>query len=824
MTVYPLQANMTRGELSPYVAARADTEHYAAGLAEARNVVVMKYGGVTRAPGTLYTGPTKTNAKKSRMLRFEFNRNQVYAIEAGDLYFRFWTSAGRIEDPPGTPVEVVTPYAEADLPFLRVRQLGDVIYIWCKKAAGGAHQPRTLTRNSETSWTLALHDNKGGPYMKEETEGTTLTPAATGAVHPFMTSNATPSGTAADDGGQSSAWQAIDGDKLTEWGRSNASGWISYDFPGSTTKVADAYWIKARSGGDAKAPVSWSFQGNNGSSWVTLDARQGETGWAMGEVRFYDFDNKTAYQGYRIFIDGSEASGDVGFAETGWHQSADTQTPFNLVASSVNGINDNAGFKASDVGRSIRLRGSDNRWRNAVIAAFTNANTVTIRLDGHALPDLSPVSRWQLGALSEETGWPSVGAVYEDRLFHAGTDADPLGIWGSVNADYDNHEVSTPVVADDGVSVRLTGGKLDDISWLTEMKDSLVVGTAGSLRAVGRNNDNEALGPSNFRQRQQTLTPASNAEPVTVENALLFVDLFEQSLYEAIYTYEVDGYVARETSTLSEHLFAAGIAEIVYVAKPHSIVVCRRYDGKLVFFTYDRAHKVSGATLVDFGGEVESVLDLPGATGTDLWMTVKRTVDGATVRYVERLAEFWREDYTVQGLPVYAACAAQYSGAATDEVTGLTHLEGETLGVWADGRDIGDAVVDSGVLTLPGGIEAEDIVVGLRMPWRLKTMRLSQIGNQDGSGLGRRVTIINGHIDLCESAGIRLGTEGGPMDDLRFEDEAEENPGDPVPLRTGMFPGPVDDNWRNDGVIAIEGDRMYPATVRAIQLEIDGEP
>ena len=53
MTVYPLQANMTRGEMTPYVHARADTEHYAAGLALARNVIVMKYGGVTRVPGSL---------------------------------------------------------------------------------------------------------------------------------------------------------------------------------------------------------------------------------------------------------------------------------------------------------------------------------------------------------------------------------------------------------------------------------------------------------------------------------------------------------------------------------------------------------------------------------------------------------------------------------------------------------------------------------------------------------------------------------------------------------------------------------------------------
>ena len=167
MTVSPLQANMTRGEMTPYVHARADTEHYAAGLALARNVIVMKYGGVTRVPGSLYQGDAKNASKTARFIRFEFNREQVYAIEAGDLYFRFWTASGRVEVA-SVPVEVVTPYLEADLKYLRARQLGDVIYIWCAKAAGGAYQPRTLTRNSETSWTLALYTVKDGKIVQEE--------------------------------------------------------------------------------------------------------------------------------------------------------------------------------------------------------------------------------------------------------------------------------------------------------------------------------------------------------------------------------------------------------------------------------------------------------------------------------------------------------------------------------------------------------------------------------------------------------------------------------------------------------------------------------
>lgn len=811
---------MTRGEVTPLVHARGDTEHYQAGLAMARNVCVLRYGGVTRTPGTLYEGLTKNNAKKSRFIGFEFNRSQVYAVEAGDLYFRFWTPAGRIEVA-SVPVEVVTPYLEVDLKYLRVRQSGDVLYIWCRKADGSAYQPRTLTRTSETVWTLATYNSLDGPYLPINVTATTLTPAESGAVHPRMTSNTAPTGTAAATAG--SAWNAFDRDTLTAWTIGAGTGFISYDFAGSTTKVCNAYWIRAILNSVDKTPIAWVFEGYDGADWIVLDSQRAQGGWTRSEIRFYTFANETAFQSYRLTIEGSDNTGDIALAEMGWAEAGDTMTPFNLTASSIVGINDGTGFQTSDVGRVIRLLGKDGKWRWAKIAARTSTTVVTIRLYGHALPDLSPIINWRLGAWSDESGWPSAGAIYEDRLTHARTEADPLGLWMSKSADYDNFETSVPIVDDDAISVRLTGGKLNDIGWLAEL-DDIVAGTAGSIRAVGRNNANAALGPSNARQKTETIAPSSLAEPVMVENILLFMDFFEQRLYEAAYTYEIEGYLARETSTLNEHLFASGVEEIVYVSHPHKIVVCRRYDGLLIFFTYDREQKVAGATLVDFGGVVESVMALPGDVGTDLWMTVQRTVNGSTVRYVERLAEFWREDTSAQDAPLYAACGAIYDGAPVTSITTADHLIGATVGIWADGRDIGDAVVNgSGDFTLPGGVSASTIAYGLRMDWRIDTLRLTQIGNRDGSGLGRKANIVEGFVDLFESAGIECGSLS-VQDLLTFEDEAEADPDAAVTLRTGMYSLKADDSWKNNGVVVIKGDRMYPATIRAVQMNVDGEP
>lgn len=821
MAVNTLQANFTRGWVTPYMHARVDTEFYQAGVAEATNVVLLRYGGVTRAPGTLFHRAQKLAGSKARILPFEFNRAQVYAIEAGVGYFRFHTGGGTVESAPGVAYEVASTYTEADLPYLRVRQSGDAVYVWCK-----GHQPRVLRRLAETDWVLLDYTPFDGPYLPVNTTGTTMMPASTGHITPEMTSNATGGCTASSSTGSGVEYQMFDRDTSQIVALSvSEDGWIQVQLP--TARVADHYALTCTKNAVRYGDyiTRWTLSGSaDGVTWVALDSRQGESGWTNGETRYFDFTNVVAYTYYRLTYSGGGGADSVNAAmgELAIGENGDYQTPFALTASAVTGINDDAGFLASDVGRCIRLQGADGLWRWARIITRVSATQVTIRMYGHALPDTGAVKNWRLGAWSAYTGWPATGAVFEDRMAHARTDEDPLGGWLSVNGAYDNFTVSAPVVDDDAVSFRLTGGKLNDIGWLNENRD-LMAGTAGSLRAVGRNDAGKAISPSNLRQRTETITPASDAEPINIENVILFLDFFEQRLYEAAFTYESEGYAAREVSTLNEHLFANGVKQIAYLPIPHKIIVGRRLDGKLVFFTYDREQKVAGGTLVDIGGAVEDVCALPGVNGTDLWMTVRRTVNGSTTRTVERLAEFWRRDYTIQGSPVYAAASVVYSGAAASVLTGLDHLEGETLGVWADGRDIGAATVADGELTLPYELQASEIVAGLRMPARVQGLRLSQIGQQDGSGLGRAVIISSASIDLYETAGLRIGSLSR-VDDMQFEADAELDPEAETPLKTGMYSFPVDDSWNNTGVYVFETDSMHPFTVRAVSLGVEGEP
>lgn len=819
MVVRTLQVTGTRGEITPLMHARIDTEFYQSAYALARNMVLTRYGSMTRAPGTIYEGSVKNAKTLTRMLPFEFNEEQIYAVEAGNGYFRFWTPEGQVVDS-GSPYEIASVFDTDDLPFLHGKQVGDAYYLF----SGGRKRVQVLKRRGETDWVLEPYETKDGPYLPINETATTLTPSDYGDLTPKMTSNTAPRGTLTSSPSYSDAWRAFNKSKQNGaiWQKTQ-TGWVQYQ--DTAPAIIDAYYFTSTSEehpGDT--PVAWTVEGSNdGVVWVTLDSRQGETGWRSGETRFYEFSNKTAFLYHRLVWLSNDSGEWTRIYELGFHRAAENQTPFNLTASSTDGINDGDGFVAEDIGRSIRLQASDGRWRWAEVTEVVSSTVVKVRLHGHALPDLKAILNWRLGAWSDRSGWPYTGRVFEDRLTLAGADNDPIGLWMSVNGAYDDFRTSVPPVDDDALTLRLTGGKLNAIQWLAE-SGTLLAGTADILRSVGGRDQGAALSPTNVRQRAETAVGAARIEPVEVENVVLFVHRHRRRLYEAGYSFEADGYLAREVSTLNEHLFRPGIEQIAFFDDPFKYCLCRRTDGKIVFFAYDREQKIVGGTLCDYG-YVRDIMTMPGRGGTDVWMVVDRGED--TV--LERLAPFPAVEGVINGslgmdLPVQSLCSAVHEvEVETDTFAVPACLEGETLGVWADGRDLGDVEVVGASIVLPYGRTAFQVVVGRRMPWKLQTLRIATYGQQDGAGLGRKVRIVEAFVDLYESSGVRGGTLTEIMD-LVDEASAEYNPDDPEPLLTGMYPIHADDSFQNTGVFVMEGDKMHPVTIRGFSLAVEGEP
>lgn len=142
------------GELSPLIAGRVDQQKYFNSLKTCLNWVPLVQGGIRVRGGFKYAGAAKNNDETCYLFRFIFSRTDSYVLEFGDLYIRFWKYNATTGEPEqiqngGSPLEVVTPYTEAQVPDLQIVQSADVLFL-----VHGSHEPARLSRTSETSWTL----------------------------------------------------------------------------------------------------------------------------------------------------------------------------------------------------------------------------------------------------------------------------------------------------------------------------------------------------------------------------------------------------------------------------------------------------------------------------------------------------------------------------------------------------------------------------------------------------------------------------------------------------------------------------------------------
>jgi hypothetical protein len=181
MPLRPFTYSFNGGEVSPRFEGRADHQRYFSSLRICENFVVNPIGNADRRPGTRFIAQAKWQFQKIRLVPFKFSVNQAYAVEMGHEYLRFYRTQQRIENPPGTPVEVASPYQESDLFGIQFAQQQDVMW-----QAHPAYAPRKLLRFSDTQWTLPVIPFDPPPSVEEPiTGGVPLTLGATTGASVF---------------------------------------------------------------------------------------------------------------------------------------------------------------------------------------------------------------------------------------------------------------------------------------------------------------------------------------------------------------------------------------------------------------------------------------------------------------------------------------------------------------------------------------------------------------------------------------------------------------------------------------------------------------
>lgn len=437
--------------------------------------------------------------------------------------------------------------------------------------------------------------------------------------------------------------------------------------------------------------------------------------------------------------------------------------------------------------------------------------------------------QWAEGAWSEKNGYPAALTFFEDRLWWAATSNNPQTMWASVSGEYENHNAApvAGIVTDDAaLALTLNAGQVNVIRWMADDEKGLMVGTVGGEWIVGPATTTEALSPTNILALRSTTYGCAAIQPIRAGKAVLYVQRAGTKVRELAYVFEADGFRAPDMTLLSDHITSGGIVDTAYQQEPHSIHWAVRTDGTLLALVYDRDQDVVGWHRCVLGGnsdasgtqaQVESVAVIPSADGArdELWMVVKRYIDGATKRYVEYLTKFW-EDGDDQEDAFFVDCGLTYSGAAATTISGLDHLEGETVSVLADGATHPDATVSSGQITLDRS--ATKVHVGYGYNSDGKSLRL-EAGAQDGTAQGKTKRIHRVVIRLNESLGLKVGPSFDNLDTVYFRTSADEMDTAPA-LFTGDKEVLWDGDYETEGQLCWRQDQPLPLHILALMPQV----
>lgn len=444
---------------------------------------------------------------------------------------------------------------------------------------------------------------------------------------------------------------------------------------------------------------------------------------------------------------------------------------------------------------------------SARIVTVTADNSVTADVI-QPLGDTSATALWAFGAWSERYGYPAAIALFDGRLWFLRGNA----YWGSVSDHFTQFAIGP--LASDAIG-RTFGGPLASVRWAVG-SSRLLVGLSGFESEIGSNSFDEVLKPENVRARNKTTRGSADTAAVLVDEAALFVNRSRQRVYRYGYSNQIGDMATIDMTRMHREIASTGgFVELSWQQEPEPRLWCVRADGEVAVLVFDQEEGVVAWCRLVTDGVVESVCCLPTDTAEDeVYLVVRRTVNSATVRHVERVApEAWSSLQEAWRLHD----GLSYSGTATTTLSGLGHLEARSdVYVWANGRELGPFTVSSGSITLPQSVTYA--IAGLKYEGRYKSGRLAW-GAQMGASLIANKQLEKVGVVIHRTAGgaLRWGDSFSDME--RLDDRINDGTlvfDAAVQLWSGDFEFNVHGWTDRDTRLCISMDTAGPATVLAV--------
>ena len=650
-------------------------------------------------------------------------------------------------------MNLATTWTANDLRALRWDQSGDIIFVACD-----GQRQKQIERRAVDSWSVVTHQSDDGPFRVQNVGAITITPSNTSGD---ITLTASASLFASGHVGALF--------RLTQSGQSETvtlTGANQFSNPIRVTGTGTARQFAIIITGTWVATVTLQYSVGAPGSWV--DAASG-TFTANTAVTYNDtLDNQIIY--YRIGI------------KTAGYTSGTATATLSYSNGSQTGI--------------------------ARVTYFTSSTVVSAEvLDTFA--STAATSDWSESYWSGVRGYPTSVALYEGRLWWAGKDR----IWGSVSDSFYSHDDTTE--GDSGpISRSIGSGPVDKIHWLVPAQ-RLLLGAEGSIWSARSSSFDEPLTPTNFNLKDVSTQGATNVAACKIDGSAIFVQRSGTRVYEGAYDGNSYDYAASE---LTSHIPEAGEPGIVRMAvqrQPETRIHMVRSDGTVAILTVDKQEEVNCLTDDETNGFVEDVCVLPGTIEDLVYYVVRRTINGATVKYHEKQAL----ESECQGGTLNKQMDAFVTG--TGSVTGLSHLEGQTVAVWGDGVYKGSGVVAGGAVA---GLTATSWVAGLTYEARYKSTKLAYgVDETQGTALCEKKRISQlGVIALnMHPSALTYGPDFTTMDSMPQVEAATTIDGNAIWAQydeeTFEFPG----EWDTDARLCLKATAPYPVTLLAAVVEIE---
>lgn len=445
----------------------------------------------------------------------------------------------------------------------------------------------------------------------------------------------------------------------------------------------------------------------------------------------------------------------------------------------------------------------------AKITALTDAKHVTA-VTQKDFADTSATADWYFGAWSEKFGYPNSSTFWQDRFVLGGTKTDKQTAWLGRTGDYPNFGVESAdgtVLDDSAITLPLVSRQQQQVRYLAPLADLIALTQSTEWRI---SSGSEAVTPTNAVPSAQTYRGCANVPPLFVGNKIIYVQDRGTTVRDMGYTYTEDSYTGVDLTILARHLVEDyEIVDMDYQQEPDSIIWLVRSDGKLLSLTYNKEQDVYAWSVHETDGVFESVCCVSGSSQDDVYFVVRRTVNGATRRYIERLAPRLNEPTAANY--VQMDCAKRFTfETATATITGLSHLEGKEVMVLADGKEHPNVTVTGGSITLQFAVTAA--TVGLPYTFRAKMTNV-EMQLKDGTMQGRNKKVNDVTLRLKNSFGGSIGVEWGELDDMRFDPYVGDGA---LELFNGDLNVQMPGGMNLTGSVCIEHTSPYPLAIQSI--------